>query len=55
MQNANVDDVDYMNNTPLHYAAASGNEAILTYLLQKNARIATSSDGSTPLHVVSNN
>jgi ankyrin repeat protein len=41
-----------MNNTPLHYAAASGNEAILTYLLGKNARIIISSAGNTPLHVV---
>ena len=28
---------------------------ILTYLLEKNARIETSSDGKTPLHIVSNN
>jgi len=41
-----------MNNTPLHYAAASGNEAILTYLLAKNARIMISTSGNTPLHVV---
>ncbi|CAF2992878.1 unnamed protein product, partial [Rotaria sp. Silwood2] len=54
-QNANVDDVDYMNNTPLHYAAATGNEAILTYLLEKNARIITSSNGNTPLHVAAEN
>jgi len=47
-----VDDVDYMNNTPLHYAAASGNENILIYLLEKNARIITSSSGNSPLHVV---
>jgi hypothetical protein len=42
-----------MNNTPLHYAAATGNEPILTYLLGKNAQIITSSAGNTPLHVVS--
>jgi ankyrin repeat protein len=53
-QNANVNDVDYSNNTPLHYAAASGNEAILTYLLEKNARIMISTSGNTPLHVVRN-
>jgi ankyrin repeat protein len=41
-----------MNNTPLHYAAASGNENILIYLLEKNARIITSSSGNSPLHVV---
>jgi ankyrin repeat protein len=41
-----------MNNTPLHYAAASGSEAILTYLLDKNARIIISTVGNTPLHVV---
>lgn len=51
-QNAIIDDVDYMNNTPLHYAAASGNEHIITYLLEKNARIIISSTGDTPLHVV---
>ncbi|CAF1311797.1 unnamed protein product [Rotaria sp. Silwood1] len=54
-QNANVDDVDYMNNTPLHYAAATGNEAILIYLLEKNARIITSNNGNTPLHVAAEN
>ncbi len=42
-----------MNNTPLHYAAATGNEPILTYLLGKNAQIIVSSTGNTPLHVVS--
>ncbi len=42
-----------MTNTPLHYAAANGNESILVYLLEKNARIITSSNGNTPLHVVS--
>jgi ankyrin repeat protein len=42
-----------MNNTPLHFAAASGNQDILTYLFDKNARIGISSDGNTPLHVVS--
>ncbi len=41
-----------MNNTPLHYAAASGNESILIYLLEKHARILTSSSGNSPLHVV---
>jgi ankyrin repeat protein len=41
-----------MNNTPLHYAAASGNENILIYLLEKNARIITSTSGNSPLHVV---
>ncbi|CAF2053369.1 unnamed protein product [Rotaria magnacalcarata] len=54
-QNANIDDVDYMNNTPLHYAAAVGNEAILTYLLEKNAQIIASSNGNTPLHVAAEN
>jgi ankyrin repeat protein len=44
-----------MNNTPLHYAAASGNEAILIYLLEKNARIIISTAGNTPLHVVRRN
>jgi ankyrin repeat protein len=44
-----------MNNTPLHYAAASGNEAILTYLLEKHARIIISTSGNTPLHVVRRN
>ena len=44
-----------MKNTSLHYAAANGNEAILTYLLDKNAQITISANGNTPLHVVSRN
>ena len=51
-QNVNVDDVDYNNNSSLHYAAATGNEHILIYLLDKNARILKSNNGNTPLHVV---
>ncbi|CAF1685853.1 unnamed protein product, partial [Adineta ricciae] len=53
--NANVDDFDYMNNTPLHYAAASGSELILIYLLDRKARITRSSHGNTPLHVAAEN
>ncbi|CAF0766231.1 unnamed protein product [Adineta steineri] len=53
--NANVDDIDYMNNTPLHYAAANNSEDILIYLLEKGARITKSSHGNTPLHVAAEN
>ena len=44
-----------MNHTPLHFAAASGNEMILIYLLEKRAKILTSTSGNTPLHVVRSN
>ncbi|UJR34238.1 hypothetical protein I4U23_021643 [Adineta vaga] len=53
--NATTDAVDYRNNTPLHYAAASGSEPILIYLLEREARITKSSDGNTPLHVAAEN
>lgn len=41
-----------MNHSSLHFAAASGNEMILIYLLDKHAKILTSNSGNTPLHVV---
>jgi ankyrin repeat protein len=53
-QNANINDTDYMNSTPIHYAAASGNENILCYLLENNAKVISDNNGNTPLHVVSN-
>jgi ankyrin repeat protein len=52
-QYANINDIDYRNLTPIHYAAASGNEDILNYLLEKNAKIISDNHGNTPLHVVS--
>ena len=55
VQKSNIDDVDYMNRSSLHYAAEIGDESILTYLLSRNARIVTSTTGNTPLHVVSDN
>ena len=48
-----MNDIDYSDNTPLHYAAADGNEDLITYLLERNARVTVASNGNTPLHVVS--
>ncbi|CAF0733021.1 unnamed protein product [Didymodactylos carnosus] len=50
-QNANVNDCDYSNYTPLHYAASSQHESLITYLLNRGARIQAASNGNTPLHV----
>lgn len=47
-----IDDMDYMHNTPLHYAAAGGNEHIIHYLLDKKAKVVSNNDGNTPLHIV---
>ncbi len=52
-QNANINDTDYQNSAPLHYAAAGGNEDIIYYLLENDAKITSDSYGNTPLHVVS--
>jgi ankyrin repeat protein len=52
-QNANINDIDYINSTPIHYAAASGSQEIIYYLLQNNAKIISDNNGNTPLHVVS--
>ncbi len=41
-----------MNSTSLHYAAASGNENIINYLLDKQAKVISDNNGNTPLHVV---
>ena len=41
-----------MNHSSLHFAAASGNQMILIYLLEKRPKILTSTSGNTPLHVV---
>ncbi|CAF3843674.1 unnamed protein product [Rotaria sordida] len=54
-QTTNIDDVDYMNNTPIHYAATNGNEHIINYLLEKNAKLISNNNGNTPLHLVSKN
>lgn len=54
-QNLNVNDVDYMNNSPLHYAAATGNSSIISYLLDRNAQMTISSTGNSPLHVAAEN
>ena len=51
-QNMNVNDVDYMNNSSLHYAAATGDALLLVYLLDRNAQIFISSTGNSPLHEV---
>jgi ankyrin repeat protein len=53
-QNANINDTDYQNCTPIHYASASGSEDIIYYLLEKNAKIISDNSGNTPLHTVSN-
>ncbi len=53
-QNANINDIDYNNSTSLHYAAASGNQDIINYLLEKNAKIISDNHGNTPLHMVRN-
>ncbi|CAF4332135.1 unnamed protein product, partial [Adineta steineri] len=50
-QNANINEFDYMNSTPIHYAAANGNEHIINYLLDKQAKIIIDNNGNTPLHV----
>ena len=52
-QNVNINDIDYMNYSPIHYAAANGSEDVVSYLLEKNAKIISASNGNTPLHVVS--
>ncbi len=47
---ANVDDLDYEENTPLHIAAAYGNAKAVSVLLQFNAKIdQTNIRGCTPL------
>jgi len=51
-QNANINEFNYMNSTSLHYAAASGNENIINYLLDKQAKVISDNNGNTPLHVV---
>ena len=52
-QQMNIDQRDYMNFTPLHFAAASGKEHVVHYLLENNGQILSSTRGNTPLHVVS--
>ncbi|CAF1313843.1 unnamed protein product [Rotaria sp. Silwood1] len=49
--NFKINDVDYMNNTPTHYAATTGNELMINYLLEKNAKIISNNNGNTPLHL----
>ena len=48
---ASIHMVDIYKDTPLHYAAAKGNDQLVTFLLQKGADItAINEEGGTPLH-----
>lgn len=53
-QNANINDIDYNNSTPIHYAAQEGNQHIINYLIDQNSKIISNNYGNTPLHMVSN-
>ncbi|UJR24617.1 hypothetical protein I4U23_005992 [Adineta vaga] len=54
-QNSNINEFDYNNSTPIHYAVISGNEHLINYLLDKQAIINYDHHGNTLLHKAAGN